>query len=257
MPARLIPLISRAEMEAARDAILDRPGSPYRRGDLERAAETPLELAQFIAEQHAGSPESTISADILDALTLLTYARRVVPALPAHLDSLELRLLEAGQSRYPALTLRMLGERVGLSTRQATRERIRWLAHAENLRRHPEDRDLPRQSGWSADQEAQWVRQHGEQFRVLAVRLADARDQADSDLADELEQLGQTAAGINSPPTGFHDRKRLSILAARLRALVIPELLAAEHQEFRESLGPLVETLVALADQHQGVTWGR
>ncbi|MFF4128378.1 hypothetical protein ACFYYP_33065 [Microbispora rosea] len=255
MPARRIPTISREEMEAARDAIMERPGSPYGHRHLRRAADNPLELAQFIAEQHEVDPRQTLGADVLDALTLLTYARRSIPALPAHLDSLELRLLRAGSATHPPVTLRALGERVGLSTRQATRARILSLADAEHRRKHPDDDDLHVFGSRFSDQEAQWMNQHGEQLLRLTALLVDARDRATGDLSFELEQLGQTIAGIKSPPNGSYDHKRLAFAAARLRAMVIPELLAPEHKDFRESLGPLVRTLAGLAEHHQAVAW--
>ncbi|MEN3540645.1 hypothetical protein AAH991_36410 [Microbispora sp. ZYX-F-249] len=255
MPARRIPTISREEMEAARDAIVERPGSPYGHRHLQRAADDPLELAQFIAEQHEVNPRQTLGVDVLDALTLLTYARRSIPALPAHLDSLELRLLRAGGATHPPVTLRALGERVGLSTRQATRARILSLADAENHRKHPDDGDLHVLGSRFSDQEAQWMNQHGEQLLRLTSHLVDARDRVTGDLSFELEQLGQTIAGIGLPPSGPHDYKRLTIAAARLRVMVLPELYAPEQQEFRDSLGPWVGTLARLAEDHQSVAW--
>ncbi|MEU7942506.1 hypothetical protein [Microbispora bryophytorum] len=254
MPARRIPTISREEMEAARDAIVERPGTPYGHRHLQKAADNPLELAQFIAEQHEVNPRQTLGSDVLDALTLLTYARRSVPALPAHLDSLELRLLRAGSATHPPVALRALGERVGLSTRQATRARILSLADADNRRKHP-DGDLYALGSRASEQETQWMNQHGERLLRLTALLVDARDRATGDLSFELEQLGQTVAGIGSPPSGPHDHKRLAIAAARLRAMVLPELLAAEQRDFRESLGPLVKSLMELTEEHQAVAW--
>ncbi|GAB3910905.1 hypothetical protein GCM10027612_87590 [Microbispora bryophytorum subsp. camponoti] len=99
------------------------------------------------------------------------------------------------------------------------------------------------------------MNQHGERLLRLTALLVDARDRATGDLSFELEQLGQTVAGIGSPPGGPQDHKRLTIAAARLRAMVLPELLAAEQRDFRESLGPLVKSLMELTEEHQVVAW--
>lgn len=234
-------------MHAAVEAILERDGSPYPRRELQREAreDAPLALANYLVRWHDTHAQFPLSADVLDALLLLGYARSHLAHHPAAVDALELRLLLLGSRA--GVGLEAMGTPLGLVSRQAVRARI------IGLQRAPRRRSLAGVPGGGESPTASsqaWFHGNGERLVLLAQALADAYPLATSDLADELEQLTITLEGIRRAAGGTYPVKNLETLTARLRVMVLPELAQPDHAHLRERLGDVVAELeLLLAEQ--------
>lgn len=209
MPRRARPAITHRQATDAVEAIAGRRIRLLGRDHptVAKLSDDPVDIAEFVTT-HLKAPADVVRADIIDALTALSYARRAVPALPSTIERLEHQLLEAAAARQVPYS--ELAAPLGLSSRQAV---------AQRLGRHrAEQRGLPR-----TDQAARriaaidrWTTTRGAEIRALASRLLELRLQVEDPEPpasayayrarrrppDELVALGETlnaASDLHSP----------------------------------------------------------
>ncbi|GAA3167379.1 hypothetical protein GCM10010466_67520 [Planomonospora alba] len=206
--------------------------------DREKLCDEPLELVGYVLA-HRRVPEEVLRRDVPDALVLLEYARRAVPALPGRLDRLEHRLLTLGTEI--GLSLGELAAALGLRSRQAVQHRL--LRHAAAERGAPRSEVAERAARRAEARERAWLDRHGAALlscteRLLAHRgplTAAAAETARAELGEAFDELAESLSRVPAGPAGpghtdpghaAHRAVRIRHLAARLR-LLLADLAAA------------------------------
>ncbi|GAA3448037.1 hypothetical protein Pve01_02290 [Planomonospora venezuelensis] len=210
--------LRRAEEIAARRARCDDP-------DREALPDGPLELAAYVAA-HRRVPGEVLRRDVLDALVLLEYGRRAVPALPGRLDRLEARLLALGVET--GLSLGELAAALGLRSRQAVQHRI--LRHAAAERGGPRSEVAERAARRTESRERAWLDRNAGGLLACTARLLEHRGLLltaagpgpvpDPDLAEAFDDLAESLSRVPADPRDPAYLTRTRHLAARLRLLL-------------------------------------
>lgn len=232
MPARKIAKVSRAEALSAIEAIgerraghVDELGHRREDPDLGRYSDDPVELLDFVCSSQR-VPDAVLRADVCDALRVLEYVRKHVPALPDQLNHWEYTLLTTG--KRVGLSGSVLARALGLPGRQAVRARIlrhesamkglprseRALLEARKAEARRREREAP---------ERAWLRRHGLEMRDSAAELVEYGDALrEAGLAEELYYLQLALADLAVWPDeqqpGYLTRTRS--LNLHLRALL-------------------------------------
>lgn len=238
MPRRARTSTTHRQATDAIEAIIDRRTRLRGRdhGEVAKLSDHPVEIAEFVAS-HTKAPSEIIRADIIDALTALSYARRAVPALPSTLERVEHQLLEAA-ARH-GVPYSALAQPLGLASRQAV---------AQRLGRHrAEQRGLPRTDKAARRTAAidRWTSTRGADIRGLVDRLLELRPPVED--PDDLDALRETleAACDVAAPQHWQEMARLvwrtKYLLADLEGGAVPAGLihqfrraAAEHEQMLE-----------------------
>lgn len=193
MPRRARPTVTHQQATAAVEAITGRRVRLLGRDHpvVAKLSDDPVEIAAFVVE-HLKAPPAVVAADIVDALTALSYARRAVPALPSTIERLEHRLLEAAAAHHVPYS--KLAKPLGLASRQAV---------AQRLGRHrAEQRGLPRTDKAARRAAAidRWTATTGAEIRGLAAQLLALRPPVeDPDDLDALTETLAAAADVHDP----------------------------------------------------------
>jgi hypothetical protein len=240
MPIRTLHHVTATEAHAAGERIADRRricDDP----DLHLLSDEPLEMVEYVAERQR-IPTEVLAADVLDALLLLEYVRRAVPAIPRVLDRLERRLLVGGAE--VGLTYQQMAKPLGLRSKQAVEHRIRRQASAERGGRRDERADRLFRRAEAA--QAAWVARHAAALLVATAAVVAGRDRfVAAGLEDDVDQIAESAAMI-FPTEQAGDARHLEAirrLAARLRRL------AADVEDWERCARPgTVGELTSLAD---------
>jgi hypothetical protein len=219
--------------------------------DEEKLPDQPLAVVEYVLtcqQVHAG----VLAEDVLDALTLLEYAREHVPAIPARLDRHEHDLLVTGVGA--GLSLSALAAPLGLRSRQAVEHRI--LRHRSAERGGLRHEVAERQARAAEQAEHRWCRRHGPRLVAAATLLLDqAAGFAEAGLTDDLDDLATTLAEVPAPDTDTY-AKKVRYVAIRIR-LLAADLAAweAETDRTRQSqMAALLKPAVRLATDQQRFT---
>ncbi|GIH81475.1 hypothetical protein [Planobispora longispora] len=225
--------LRRVEEIIARRARCDDP-------DLETLPDGPLEVAAYVAA-HRRVPAEVLRRDVLDALVLLEYGRRAVPALPGRLDRIEHRLLSLGVES--GLSLGEMAAALGLRSRQAVQHRL--LRHAAAERGAPRSEVAERAARRAESRERAWLDRNAAALLECTARLLahrdpltaapapasghaapDASSVPDPELAESFDELAESLARVPAGPRDPAYLTRTRHLAARLR-LLLADLAAA------------------------------
>ncbi|MBG0833338.1 hypothetical protein HS041_37180 [Planomonospora sp. ID67723] len=256
--------------------------------DLEALPDGPLEVASYVAA-HRRVPGEVLRRDVLDALVLLEYGRRAIPALPGRLDRLESRLLALGVEA--GLSLGELAGALGLRSRQAVQHRI--LRHAAAERGGPRSEVAERAARRTESRERAWLDRNGAALLTCTARLLEHRDLLatastgspsadpapgvpsegpapaappgaasgpapdparlpDPDLAEAFDELAESLSRVPDDPGHPGRVTRIRHLAARLRLLLAdlaPAALPGDHP-----VHVLLARTARLAAAHQSVS---
>lgn len=251
MPTRKILPVSHTRMRQAIDAIgerradfLDERGHRCEDPDLAEWSDDPLELLDFVCRCRR-VPRHVLAEDVLDALIVLEYVRKAVPALPSRLDTWEYTLLTMGVScghSYGAL-----GRHLGVGGRQAVRARI--LRHEASLRDLPRNDRVLVQARKAETRERDWLAKHGGRLREGADDLLSYREACSPyDLAEEFDQLAEALERWPEPDDP-HDLKRVRSVALHLREL----LRCIDEAQVAEVPSELLTALQRLTQAHSRV----
>ncbi|GIH97614.1 hypothetical protein ACFFMN_40580 [Planobispora siamensis] len=246
--------------------------------DLETLSDEPLEAVAYVLERRR-VPEAVLRCDVTDALVLLEYVRRAVPALPGRLDRLEYRLLSLGVEL--GLSLGELAAALGLRSRQAVQHRL--LRHAAAERGAPRSEVAERTARRAESRERAWLDRNAPALLECTRRLLGHRDllsppaadpgaagsvtgggaghgageDAVRELAEAFDELAESLARVPADRRDPAHTTRVRHLAARLR-LLLADLRAhpAAGLRARPAVRDLLERTARLAAAHQAASSG-
>ncbi|GII05658.1 hypothetical protein [Planobispora takensis] len=285
MPVRTIRAVPESEALRRAEAIAARRARCHD-PDLEALSDEPLEVVAYVLERRR-VPEAVLRCDVPDALVLLEYARRAVPALPGRLDRLEYRLLSLGVEL--GLSLGELAAALGLRSRQAVQHRL--LRHAAAERGAPRSEVAERTARRAESGERAWLERNAPALLECTRSLLGHRallsppaagpgpgagqaagsgageiagsgggEDAARELAEAFDELAESLARVPADRRDPGYATRVRHLAARLR-LLLADLRAhpaAGHDGLRAgpALRDLLERTARLAAAHQAASSG-
>lgn len=207
-----------------------------------------VEYVLTCQQVHAG----VLAEDVLDALTLLEYAREHVPAIPARLDRYEHELLTMGVRA--GLSLSALAVPLGLRSRQAVEHRM--LRHRSAERGGPRHEVAERQARAAEQAERSWCQRYGPRLVAAATLLLDqAEGFAAAGLAEDLDDLATTLAEVPAPAADTYTNKvRYVAIRVRLLASDVASWEAETGQSRPTPLATHLNPATRLATDHQRFT---
>jgi hypothetical protein len=182
---------------------------------LPAGAEHAIGVARYVAA-HLNVPPDVLAGDVVDALLLIEYARKNVPALPATLDRLETQLLRLGAAA--GVPYRTMGRALGVKTRQGVENRLLRAAATE----HGQPRND--RAGRAALRMEAADRSHASaraaELLELVGQLLAHRHSIDVEDPDDLTALAESArrAAGTSPHRPDYEA-RVGYVASRVRLL--------------------------------------